>query len=159
MPIKSVKMKISKNKKNVFLSHGPRITLLKNQVPRSKDVLCSPLTDRRTDRQTPIVTTEGTLSGFQEFFLQPIINDRPNNIIMLISRLYLVQSRQTQSNLLRSTNIHLKYAPIVLNAVHNINECSRRLQSRSYRGLLIAHTRTRDTEKRASAMLLPGQMT
>ena len=25
------------------------------------------------------MTTEGTLSGFQEFFLQPIIKDRPNN--------------------------------------------------------------------------------
>ena len=25
------------------------------------------------------VTTEGTLSGFQEFFLQPIIKDRPKN--------------------------------------------------------------------------------
>ena len=25
------------------------------------------------------VTTVGTLSGFQEFFLQPIIKDRPNN--------------------------------------------------------------------------------
>ena len=25
------------------------------------------------------VTTEGTLSGFQDFFLQPIIKDRPNN--------------------------------------------------------------------------------
>ena len=24
------------------------------------------------------VTTEGTLSGFQEFFLQPIIKDKPN---------------------------------------------------------------------------------
>ena len=24
------------------------------------------------------VTTEGTLSGFQDFFLQPIIKDRPN---------------------------------------------------------------------------------
>ena len=52
MPIKSVKMEISK--KNVFLSHVPRITQPKNQVPRSIDVLCSPLTDG------------------------PIIKDRPN---------------------------------------------------------------------------------
>ena len=31
--------------------------------------------DRQTDTK---VTTEGTLSGFQEFFLQPKIKDRPN---------------------------------------------------------------------------------
>ena len=59
MHIKSVKMKMSKNKK---------------MVPRSKDVPCSPRTDRRTDR----VTTVGILSGFQDFFLQPIIKDWPN---------------------------------------------------------------------------------
>ena len=34
--------------------------------------------DRQTDTQTDRVTTEGTLSGFQDFFLQPIIKDRPN---------------------------------------------------------------------------------
>ena len=27
------------------------------------------------------MTTEGTISGFQDFFLQPIIKDRPNNSI------------------------------------------------------------------------------
>ena len=32
--------------------------------------------NRHTDTQTD---TKGTLSGFQEFFLQPIIKDRPNN--------------------------------------------------------------------------------
>ena len=32
-----------------------------------------------TDGQTDRVTTEGTLSGFQDFFLQPIIKDLPNN--------------------------------------------------------------------------------
>ena len=32
-------------------------------------------TDRRTDTK---VITVGTLSGFQEFFLQPIIKDRPD---------------------------------------------------------------------------------
>ena len=41
MPIKSVKMKISKNKKNAFFSHVPRTTQPKNQVPRSKGVTCS----------------------------------------------------------------------------------------------------------------------
>ena len=42
-------------------------------------MLCSPVTDRQTDTQTDTkVTTEGTLSDFQDFFLQPIIKDRPN---------------------------------------------------------------------------------
>ena len=36
-------------------------------------------TDTQTDTQTHRVTTEGTLSGFQDFFLQPIIKDRPKN--------------------------------------------------------------------------------
>ena len=41
-----------------------------------KSVPCSPQTDGQTHTK---VTTEGTLSGFQDFFLQPIIKDRPNN--------------------------------------------------------------------------------
>ena len=72
MPIKSVKMKISK--KNV-----PRITQPKHYVPTSKCVPSSLLTHRHTDRQTDRMTTVGTLSGFQDFPLQPIIKDRPNN--------------------------------------------------------------------------------
>ena len=77
MPIKSVKMKISKKTRFFLMCQGSLNQ--KNQVPRSKDVLCSPPTDRHTDRQTHTkVTTVGTLSGFQEFFLQPIIKDRPN---------------------------------------------------------------------------------
>ena len=45
---------------------------------RSKGVPCSPFT--HTDRQTHADrdTTEGTLSGFKFFFLQPIIKDRRN---------------------------------------------------------------------------------
>ena len=36
----------------------------------------------RTDTHTHTkVTTVGTLSGFQDFFLQPIIKDRPKNWI------------------------------------------------------------------------------
>ena len=35
---------------------------------------CSPRTDAQTDTK---VTTVGTLSGFQDFFLRPIIKDRP----------------------------------------------------------------------------------
>ena len=47
-------------------------------------MLCSPRTDTQTDRHTDTqtytkVNTEDTLSGFQEFFLQPIIKDRSNN--------------------------------------------------------------------------------
>ena len=49
----------------------------KIRVPRSKGVTCSPHIDRQTDTQTDTkVTIVGTLSGFQEFFLQPIIKDR-----------------------------------------------------------------------------------
>ena len=76
MPIKSVKIKISKNKKMcLFLmsqgSLNPKIRFLGQKV--------CPVARGRTDGQTHTkVTTEGTLSGFQEFFLQPIIKDRPN---------------------------------------------------------------------------------
>ena len=41
-------------------------------------------THRHTDTHTDRVTTEGTLSGFQDFFLQPIIKDRPNTMFYLI---------------------------------------------------------------------------
>ena len=65
-----------KTKKTTFFSHVPRITQPKNYVPRPKSVSCS----RQTDGQTHTkVTTEGTLLGFQDFFLKPIIKDRPNN--------------------------------------------------------------------------------
>ena len=63
----------------MFFLHVPSITQPKNQVPRSKGVFCSLRTD--TDRQTRKSenSTEDILSGFQEFFLQPIIKDRSNN--------------------------------------------------------------------------------
>jgi len=47
-----------------------------------KDLICSPRTHTQTDRQTHRVTTVGTLSGFHDFFLQPIIKDRPNSVYM-----------------------------------------------------------------------------
>ena len=50
--MENVKMKISKNKKNTFFSHIPRITQPKNLVPMSKGVICSPLTDGQTDIHT-----------------------------------------------------------------------------------------------------------
>ena len=37
-----------------------------------------PVARAQTHTRTDRVTTEGTLSGFQDFFLQPIIKDRPN---------------------------------------------------------------------------------
>ena len=75
MPIKSVKMKISKNKKLRFflMSQGsfyPKIRFLGQKV--------CPVARSRTDGQTDRVTTVGTLSWFQDFFLQPIIKNRPN---------------------------------------------------------------------------------
>ena len=41
-------------------------------------------THTHTHTHTHRVTTEGTLSGFQDFFLQPIIKDRPNIIMTFI---------------------------------------------------------------------------
>ena len=77
MPIKSVKMKISKNKKMRFflMSQGsldPKIRFIGQKVCSVARVQ----TDTQTDTK---VNTEDTLSGFQEFFLQPIIKDRSNN--------------------------------------------------------------------------------
>ena len=74
MPIKSVKIEISKNKKTHFflMSQGslnPKIKFLGKKV-------CH-VARGQTDRHTK-VTTVGTLSGLQDFFLQPIIKDRPN---------------------------------------------------------------------------------
>ena len=80
MPIKSVKIKISKNNEMRFFlmfqgSLDPKIRFLGQKVSSVALVL----TDRQTDRQTDTkVNTEDTLSGFQEFFLQPIIKERSN---------------------------------------------------------------------------------
>ena len=68
MPIKSEKMKISKNKKMRFFlmsqgSFNPKIRFL---VEKVCPVACLQ-TDRQTDGQTDRVTTVGTLSGFQDF--------------------------------------------------------------------------------------------
>ena len=77
MPIKSVRMKISKNKKMRFFlmsqeSLNPKIRFLGQKM-------CS-VARVQTDRQTDMkVNTEDTLSGFQEIFLQPIIKDLSNS--------------------------------------------------------------------------------
>ena len=62
MPMKSVKMKISENKQMTF---------------------CLMSRDSQ-DLEDTKVTTVGTLSGFQEFFLQPFIKDRPNTLTNVI---------------------------------------------------------------------------
>ena len=84
MPIKSVKMKISKNKKMRFflMSQGslnPKIRFLGQKVWPVARSQTDRHTHTHTHTQTHRVTTVGTLSGFQDFFLQPIIKDRPNN--------------------------------------------------------------------------------
>ena len=83
MPIKSVKMKISKNKKMRFFlmsqgSFNPKIWFLGQKV--------CPVASSHTDTHTDRVTTEGSLSGFQDSYLQPIIKDWPNIIDTPIER-------------------------------------------------------------------------
>ena len=51
------------------VSLNPKIRFLSQKV--------CPVARSQTDRHTDRVTTEGTLSGFHDFFLQPIIKDRP----------------------------------------------------------------------------------
>ena len=76
MPIKSVKMKISKNKKMRFflMSQGslnPKIRFLGQKM-------CSAARGRTDTHTHTKVKTEDILSGFQEFFLQLIIKERSN---------------------------------------------------------------------------------
>ena len=69
-------MKISKNKKMRFflMSQGSF-----NQKIRFLGQKVCPVARGQTDGQTHTkVNTEDTLSGFQEFFLQPIIKERSN---------------------------------------------------------------------------------
>ena len=42
---------------------------------------CSPQPGYTQTHTHTKLTTEGTLSGFQDFFLQPIIKDRPNTLL------------------------------------------------------------------------------
>ena len=68
-------MKISKKNLMSQGSFNPKIRFLGQKVCP----VASEQTDRQTDRQTDMkVPSVGSLSGFQEFFLQPIFKDRPN---------------------------------------------------------------------------------
>ena len=94
-------MKISKNKKNHFFlmsqgSFNPKIRFLGQKV-----------------------STVGTLSGFQEVFLQPIIKDRPNKIHLCVFHgfSHMWADSHTKSIVLPHTNtsdrhnkIHVLYA-------------------------------------------------
>ena len=70
-----------KQKMRFFLisqgSLNPKIRFLGQKV-------CPVAQTDLTDRHTYRVTTEGTLSGLQDFFLQPIIKDRLNNLIVIL---------------------------------------------------------------------------
>ena len=86
MPIKSVKMKISKNKKMCFFlmsqgSFNPQIWILGQKVCFVVRLHTHRPTYRHTD--TPTDTHESSYCGHpfrvSEVFLQPIIKDRPNN--------------------------------------------------------------------------------
>ena len=57
----------------------PKIRSLGQKVYSVNHVQTDTQAHRQTDTQTDTkVNTEDTLSGFQEFFLQPIIKDRSN---------------------------------------------------------------------------------
>ena len=56
------------------MSHG-----LLNPKYRFLDQKVCPLFHSKTDTRTDRVTTEGSLSRSQDFFLQLIIKDQPNN--------------------------------------------------------------------------------
>ena len=74
----------------------------------SKGVLCSPRTDAQTHRQTDTkVNTEGTLSGFQDFFLQPLIKDRPNNLEPELILMPEIENCDNQNTPISSRTVHI----------------------------------------------------
>ena len=98
MNIKSVKMKIKKNKKMHFflISQGslnPKIRFIGRKV-------CS-VARVQTDTN---VNTEDTLSGFQEFFLQLIIKDRSSNTQNLLNKEVCDKNNNTLSNFMNMVN-------------------------------------------------------
>ena len=114
MPIKSVKMKISKNKKMRFflMSQGslsPKIRFL------AKKLWSVTRIQRHRQTRTKVNTeaTEGTLSRFQEFFLQPIIKDRPNIFICDVHHCGGIRAFQY----FMSVNFFLRQFPLQLGGV------------------------------------------
>ena len=77
MPIKSVKRKISKNKKMRFFPMSQGSLKPKIRFPGQK--MCS-VARRQTDTQTDTYKSE--------FFLQPIIKDRPNSFQTLGGKIW-----------------------------------------------------------------------
>ena len=83
MPIKSVKMKISKNKKlRFFLMFqgplNPKIRFLAQKLWSVVHVQRNTHTDRHTRKWI----LRASFQGFRIFFLQPIIKDRPNKQVI-----------------------------------------------------------------------------
>ena len=88
--------------------------------------------DTWTDGHTDRVTTVGTLSGFQDFFLKPIIKDRPNMIIIFQFTRYLwnliKDSRYyVESNLKRDIRKSQKLKSLDSSSsrsIHDVNICA-----------------------------------
>ena len=125
MPIKSVKMKILKNKKKCLfflMSQGslnPKIRFLDQKV--------CPVARVRTDRRTYTkVNTGSTLFKFQDFFLQPFIKDRPNNSVQLgvgMNDTYTFYSRYYQIKPKENDRKHILYIFFILEQICR-NQCS-----------------------------------
>ena len=60
--------------------HDPHTQHIQAEIVYIVKITTVPLFKNHIHTQTDRVTTEGTPSGFQDIFLQPIIKDRPNNI-------------------------------------------------------------------------------
>ena len=77
MPIKSVKMNISKNKKMQNVPGQGSFNPINRFLGKMVCFVAREHTDRQIHRLT-YTDTEDTLSGFQDVFLQFIIKDRSN---------------------------------------------------------------------------------
>ena len=116
--MKRVKMKISKNKKMRFFlmsqgSYNPKIRFLGQKV--------CPVARLRTDTQTDtkVNTVEDTLSGFQKFFLQPIIKERSKNDIKYVKcTLYIPEWHTTVEGFQSAT----KSAALAATKGHNFRK-------------------------------------
>ena len=92
-------------------SLNPKIRFLGQKVCPAARIRTDEQTDRHTHTHTH-ETTEGTLSGFQEFFLQPIIKDRPT--CGTISGLHILQKdKNTLPSSPSQQNILLKKIPFL----------------------------------------------